>query len=269
MKAVKHPGICQICGQLKELTAEHIPPQKAFNSSSATIYPFKEVTKILTGTDGRMPWDTQGLKGVPQQGGYKRYCLCQPCNNNTGQWYMRTYSDFVNTIHNMIHEENLAAGNSYSFTIQNFYPLRLYKAMMTMMCDINNNCFGDDNLRQFILTKESNTLDTQRYSLHMFLVSPSITRIKGGAGLFIARNDFVIVSEVASYPLGFALYLDKPSTYVPFGLNVNNLLTAGYYDQMDVLFHEVPFVELNSHLPVDYRTREQIVDDMQYCQKRK
>ena len=42
MKALKHPGICKICGQMKELTAEHIPPKNAFNSTNVMVLPFEQ-----------------------------------------------------------------------------------------------------------------------------------------------------------------------------------------------------------------------------------
>ena len=48
MRAVKHPGECKICGQFKELTAEHIPPQNAFNSTNVIVFPFDEVIKTIT-----------------------------------------------------------------------------------------------------------------------------------------------------------------------------------------------------------------------------
>ena len=105
MRALKHPGTCKICGQFKELTEEHIPPKHAFNSTTVTVLPFEEAIKVMTGADGRLPWDTQGLNGRRQQGGHKKYCLCRECNNNTGAWYMRAYTDLAKTAHVMIQKE--------------------------------------------------------------------------------------------------------------------------------------------------------------------
>ena len=145
MKALKHPGKCKVCGKLKELTAEHIPPKNAFNSTNVTVLPFEEAIKVMAGAEGRLPWDTKGLKGTVQQGGHKKYCLCRECNNNTGSWYMRAYTDFAKTVNAMIQQEGFTVGNSYSFIIKNLYPLRIYKAMVTLICDINNDCFGDES----------------------------------------------------------------------------------------------------------------------------
>ncbi len=271
MKSLKHPGICKICGELKDMSPEHIPPKNAFNSSKVTVLPFEEVTKIMSGADGRMPWDTNGLRGTVQQGGYRKYCLCHSCNNNTGQWYMRSYTDLAKTIHTIIVTENLSVGCSYSFEIKELYPLRLYKAMMTMMCDINNDCFGDDRLRKALLNKESNDIDTSKYSLYMYWVSAQMPRINSVSGILDLNkpNDTILVSEMNSYPIGFALYLDKPKNYVPFGLNIDNFATFDYNTKCDIRFIGIPYLDINSQFPIDYRSKEDIIECVESTEKAK
>lgn len=268
MKSLKHPGICKICGKYKDMSAEHIPPKNAFNSSKVMVLPFEEVAKSITGTDGRKPWELHGLKGTTQQGGYKKYCLCHSCNNDTGQWYMRTYTDVSKTVHSMINKEKMSPGFAYSFTIKNLYPLRLYKAIMTLMCDINNDCFGDDKLRQALLTKESK-IDTTRYSVYMYLVSSQMPRMSGIAGILDLNHadDPIMVSEVALYPLGFALYLDKPTKYIPWGFDIDSFASYDYNQKVDITFENIPYIDLNSQLPADYRSKEAIVDCMDKTKK--
>lgn len=261
MKAVKHPGICRICGEFKELTLEHIPPKNAFNSSTIKVLPFEEICKTLTGTDGRMPCDTNNLKGSLQQGGHKKYCLCRTCNSNTGNWYMRTYTDFAKTINEIIQKEELMVGNAYSFIIKDLYPLRLYKAMITMICDLNNNCFGDSELRNFLMNKENKVINTSKYSLYMYLVSSQSVRMSGlsaKVNLNEPQNP-ILVSEMSAYPIGFALYLDKPVGYTPFGLNADSFLDADYNTKCDVQFVGIPYLDINSQFPIDYRSKDDII----------
>jgi hypothetical protein len=261
MRAVKHPGKCRLCGELKELTPEHIPPKSAFNTNNITVLPFEEVCKTLTGADGRMPWDINGLKGKVQQGGHKKYCLCKECNNNTGNWYMRAYTDFAKTVNAIIQIEHLLPENTYSFTIKDLYPLRVFKAMMTMICDLNNNCFGDSNLRDFLMTKESNIIDTSKYSLYMYLVSPQAVRMSGiSAQVHIEDpKNPVLVSEMSAYPIGFAMYLDKPKDYTPFGLNVDCFADVDYNTKCNVQFSGIPYLDINSQFPIDFRSKDDII----------
>lgn len=114
---------------MRELTAEHIPPKNAFNSTNVIVLPFEEVMKVMAGAEDRMPWDTRGLNGRTMQGEHKKYCLCLECNNSTSSWYMRAYTDFAKTVNAMIQQKGLTVGNSYSFTIKDLYPLRIYKAI--------------------------------------------------------------------------------------------------------------------------------------------
>lgn len=261
MKALKHPGQCKICGQTKELTAEHIPPKNAFNSSKVMVLPFEEVMKTMTGTEGRLPWDTKGLRGTVQQGGHRKCCLCRECNNNTGSWYMRSYTDFAKTVNAMIQQEGLTVGNSYSFIIKNLYPLRIYKAMMTLICDINNDCFGDNALRQFLMNRENKNINISKYSLYMYFVSTQMPRISGLSGIVSLSNADkpVLVSEMSSYPIGFALYLDKPNDYTPFGINIDSFSTFDYDTKCNLEFDNVPYLDINSQFPVDYRSKKDIV----------
>lgn len=261
MKAVKHPGKCRLCGEFKELTPEHIPPKKAFNNNNITVLPFDKVCKTLTGADGRMPWDINGLKGKVQQGGHKQYCLCKECNNNTGNWYMRAYTDFAKTIDAMIHIENLSPGNSYSFTIKEMYPLRIFKAMMTMICDLNNDCFGDAELRDFLMVKENREIDTSKYSLYMHFVTPQSVRMSGISAMLHLDDpkNPVVVSEMSAYPVGFAMYLDKPRDYVPFGINVDCFADVDYNTKCDVHFAGIPYLDINSQFPIDFRSKDDII----------
>jgi len=263
MRAVKHPGNCRLCGNFKSLTFEHVPPKQALNSSAVTVLPYKEVIKMITGEDGRLPWNTAGLKGKVQQKGSGGYYLCQDCNNSTGGWYMREYSSFAKTLHIMIQQEQLDIGNRYSFIIQNVFPLRLFKAIMTMFCDINNDCFGDENLRHYLLTKEECLLDTQKYSVYAYLVTSDMRRITGlAANVEVGEGALcepILISEMASYPIGFALYIDKPSDYIPFGFDISSWSKYKYDEKSDIKIDNIPYITLNSQFPMDYRTKEEII----------
>ncbi len=264
MQAVKHSGNCKLCGQFKKLTFEHVPPKKAFNSSSVTVFPFDEVIKLYTCADGRMPWDISGLKGKIQQKGGGGYYLCQECNNKTGSWYIEEYTILANTLNQMIGSNSLIKGNSYSFKISKMHPLRVLKAVMTMFCDINNDCFGDDLLRQFLLQKESQAFDTEKYSVYMFLASPSISRINGIIGQYnINDGSVVLASEIIVYPMGFALYINKPENFKPVGLCINDFCKMPYDHQCEVNFTGIPYIEINSQFPLDYRSKEQILSALE------
>ena len=70
----KVKGKCRICGEIGELTFEHVPPHAAFNNKSV---------KILEGMDAISKALVSDKSGRIQQKGMGAYTLCGKCNNNT------------------------------------------------------------------------------------------------------------------------------------------------------------------------------------------
>lgn len=251
-------GKCKLCGKTTNLTFEHVPPHKAFNSHSVKKYSGDEATKLITGADGRMPWDFSGLKGEIDQRGSGEYYLCNGCNNNTGSWYMSDYVEFAKTLHSLIVSNKLKTGEAYRFSIKRLKPLRIFKAIMMMFCDINHECFGDEQLRDFLLNKESTEIDLDKYSLYIYLVNPHMRRELPFTAMFINKVGILSLSEVASYPLGATLYINKANTYNPPGVPINEFVRFNYDDTYDVEFSGMPYYEINTLIPADFRTKNEI-----------
>lgn len=253
-------GKCKICGKETELTFEHVPPFKAFNSRKVKKFGFDDTLELMAGTDGRLPWDTTGLKGEYHQKGYGDYYLCPKCNNDTGSWYMNDYVVFANTMAQVLIGFKKKGINNCSFWMDEFYPLRVFKAVMTMFCDINHNCFGDERLRQFILNKESNDFDDKKYTVSMFLCESDTFRMFGVSSAWIQGLGMLTLSEVASFPLGFLLYIDKPEGIKPPGIVINDFVKMKYNEKSKVECYGLPIYEINSNFPGDYRTKDEIID---------
>jgi hypothetical protein len=76
-------GRCRICGEVRQLTKEHVPPAAAFNQQTATVHTAEEW--LARGDDGELPG------GELQDGGIWGYTLCEGCNNATGVRYGEEY----------------------------------------------------------------------------------------------------------------------------------------------------------------------------------
>lgn len=254
-------GRCKLCGKETKLTFEHVPPEKAFNSFTVKKYSFEETIKILSGT--REPNE---LKGKLQQRGSGDYYLCQQCNNSTGSWYMADYIKFVNTMKNLILQFD-ANSKACSFKIENFYPLKIFKAIMTMFCDINHECMGDPSLRDFLLNKDSTAFNHEKYSVYIYLTKSSIRRIQGISALHTKDTGLLCLTEISSFPIGLLLYIDKPKDYKPQGLMINDFAKANYDEPCTVDFVGLPLLEVNSHFIADFRTKQQIAEDYEQGQR--
>lgn len=257
----KHFGKCKLCGKETELTFEHVPPQKAFNSIAVKKYDSNEAMKLIAGADGRMPWNMDGLFGKIDQKGSGDYYLCQQCNNDTGSWYMNEYVKFANMLGRIVFDPEAEGKTNCSFEFKNIYPLRIFKAIIAMFCDINYGCLGDDSIRNYLLNKNSIDFDCEKYSVYMYLTRSFTRRILPIIGVGKIGIDSFLITEVSCIPVGLLLYINKPKDYIPEGLLLNDFSSVKYNKCIDVNFVGVPIHEVNSQFPADFRTREQIIKD--------
>lgn len=259
MMAKTIEGPCKLCGRHKQLTFEHVPPESAFNSVAVKEFSPEATIDMMTGFGGRKPWDFSGLSGKVNQRGGGGYYLCSDCNSNTGSWYISEYVKLANTFHEIIETIKLETGRRCSFQLIDLYPLRIFKAIMTMYCDINNGCMGDDQLREFLLNKESHAFNSEKYKVYIYMAAPGMRRIEGISVMFMDGIGLITTSEIGSYPIGTVLCIDKLEAFTPPGLLLNSFAEYGYDDKCNVDICGIPYLEINTLFPVDFRSKDDLI----------
>ena len=196
-------GKCAICGKIDYLTAEHIPPQKAFNYNkifvATSITDEDIVKKEISDSNTKI-----------HQSGFKLFTLCESCNKNTGSWYGRAYKEFVNQFTPILTKYNGKPNHIFRGGLVNIYPLRVIKQILSMFCSVNENDPDIDDLRAFVYNKnESGTLGN--YHLYMYVnasVYNLVLPFNIGSLYTADMSKFISdvkLSEIVTYPLGFAL----------------------------------------------------------------
>lgn len=251
-------GVCRLCGREGSLSFEHVPPERSFNETPVKEILLEETLKVWTGYDRRKLWDYSGLKGKIKQRGSGGYYLCKECNNKTGGWYMREYGDFVEVFHKIIEEGSPQPGDRITVNIQKFFPLRIFKAIMTMFCDINEGCANDESLRRYLLDKESTEFDMSKYAVHICLATGDYRRIHGCSVVAKTDGRMLVLSEIISYPIGVMLYEKIPEGYDPPGVCINAFATCSYNERYNIELGGIPVIGISSPYPDDYRTKGQI-----------
>lgn len=257
MRRKAEVGICSICGKKCALTFEHVPPKAAFNTQTVDEIPQEEALKLMTEQE-RLPWDTSGLKKIKKQGGVGANVLCQSCNNNTGSWYMNYYAKFAHTIAKLLSENDNMSLKNLPFEIYDFQPLPIFKAVMTMFCDINNKCFGDNNLKKFILNKDENRFDKNRYKVYAYIWNGVFARRVGLCGQISSRGEILLLSEVANFPLGFVLHINPPPNSKPNAFEITHMVDFNYNESTNMMF-DLPINSCNTIWPQDFRDKEAIL----------
>ena len=248
-------GNCKLCGEYRKLTFEHVPPKKAFNNSRVHVLEGEDAIKTMS--DGRMPWELLGIKYKHQQKGKGGYYLCEECNNKTGSWYANDYIQFVQSIWNAIRCEDITNVNVVEFKSKELYPSRIFKEMMVMFCDING--FGDDSLKQYLLSPTSTSIDIKKYRIFVYLVREGSLEKSNGLQVIcnIETGRYIQVSEITSFPVGIALYLELPEDYQPKGCEFSACAKIDYYKKCSMKF-SLPILEANTMFNSDYRSKTEI-----------
>lgn len=256
-------GRCRLCGKELPLTFEHVPPHRAGNSSKVRQVSGDNLFQTLRDDNSHMPWDISKCHSKESQKGKGGYFLCQSCNNNTGEWYAKEYVRFVRGIIACI--QSLEAGyTGVQFeSVAPIYPLRVFKQIMVMMLDVNPHGLNDEKLVQFLLNKENREFNKEKYQVYAYLYDGPVERLNG---LMVQANILtgmiITTSEVASWPIGFTLYIDLPEGYSPKGCNITNMVDYNYDDQAMVSFY-LPRLEGNTMISADFRTKSEIVSTIE------
>jgi len=75
----------------------------------------------------------------------------------------------------------------------------------------------------------------------------------------LINNIVVSVSEMASYPIGVTMLIDKPENFIPPGALINDFADCDYDTQCTIDFENLPFYEINSLFPMDFRLKSEIL----------
>lgn len=257
-------GRCHICGETRKLTEEHIPPYSAMNDSPVCLYHGEQALS----TD-QMPWESEGRTGRPLKDGVHFKRLCGHCNSSlTGIHYVPAFSTFAKQAYAML-QRNGPFPSSALITLQfkDLYPLRIAKQVVAMFLGINPPELGDlePELRAFVMRREQRGLSPSEYGLYAYIAGGELCRY---CGLGVLMTGFDTgspkptraVSELASVPFGFMLELD-PEKKQEGLTDILDFANKYDIDEARDIRLELPIKEINSVIPLDYRSQKEVAVD--------
>ncbi len=256
----EHIGKCALCGKECKLTFEHIPPKAANNAKPAKPVSFDEYIK----KHNRLPWDISGMKYTNQQKGMGVFSLCQECNNNTGAYYGNEYLGFVKRAVAMIHFGVPEQCDLIEF--HEVYPLRFIKQVCSMFCSINPELPYLNEMRAFVLDKESTHLNREKYRIQMYFNSGNTTKYNGYTVAIYSGLGSIGMSELVVPPFGFQLILSPNNETEYTGFDITPLSDCEYNSKVKITM-PIIFNEVNSVIPNDYRSKEEIIDQIEESEK--
>jgi hypothetical protein len=248
-------GPCHICGEVTQLSFEHVPPRSAFNDRPLL---HAHVKKLFRGRA-----DLDSLSGKVHQKGAGRYTLCERCNNQTGHWYGGAFVDWAYQGMQIVQGTKGAPTLIYNFHI---FPLRVIKQVVCMFFSANSSRFRDSRpeLVKFVLDRDTRCLPSY-VRVYAFYTLAERSRSAGVTGLLKGLDSFggsvrsFTFSEVTFPPFGFLMTLDSPTPDDRL-LDISGFSHYAYNDWCE-LFMKLPIMPIYTPYPADYRSREQMQSD--------
>jgi hypothetical protein len=240
-------GKCSLCGCEGDLTFEHVPPKKAFNDRRTISLSWDQAVRL--GPDAP-------VKGKVQQGGVGGYTLCQPCNNNSGDWYARSLVSWCYRGMDILEQSR---GQATIFHMRRTHPLRVLKEIVVMFCSVNAEMTNAQPwIRRFLLNTQARDWNAE-WRVFMYYNLEGKLRYSGGSGLInFETGSMTVMSEINYPPFGYVLVMNGADAPDPRLTEITHFARYGYDETAELV---MPMSVLPTHLvyPGDYRSREQIL----------
>ena len=236
-------GTCAICGKYGQLTAEHIPPKKAFNN-------FPLIAMKMDQKTGNLPWAADHTTM-----GRHMHSLCERCNGRTGSWYGADYCEFVKTAS----VSQIPPDDRGALTFEG-RPAAVAKEALACLCStVGPGLAGrHTELRKLVL---NNKYRSSRPDFRLWLY---LTVEEGGhqTGLATKVNasthQMQVVAEFSHWPVGW-VFSWQDTELLPL-CEITHWLDMEY-GRRQVVTITVPRLWTVTGFPLDYRTPEQVAKD--------
>ncbi len=235
-------GTCRLCGEVKGLSYEHIPPQVAFNHNTKF--------KIVDSSDYYKTGSFKETRGKIKQGGIGFNTLCGPCNNFLGSQYVEAYKHWA--YGNSIVLEN-SPFNYFSYSLAKQYPFNLLKQVVSMFLSINSSDFSDTQPELVSFVKDpENTLLPEKYRVFSYLNTAGDTRYLNFAVTGNIKTGVIVgCSEITYPPCGFVLTIDFTG-HLTYHYEITHFKNYNLNEEVEIKLqmHRLPTF---SQFPLDYR----------------
>jgi hypothetical protein len=246
-------GQCHLCGFVKKLSFEHVPPQSAFNNRPI-INP--DIRRLLLGSHDDLS-HLDRLKGPIQQRGAGAFTLCVNCNQRTGKLYAPSYGYWVRQAARALVQSSFAPSVAISFDV---FPLRVLKQIACMFLSANSPRFQDvqTDLVRFVINQHALGFPSH-LRIYAYCTTSDRSRQAGVTGVLNMEGGALrhhVFSEISFPPFGYLLTIDSD----PIDSRLVDISQFGTfpYDQRATLTIPLRRLTVFTPFPGDFRSREEV-----------
>jgi hypothetical protein len=236
-------GECRLCGIVKNLTFEHVPPEAAFNSHPRFHPSTREMIEARC-RGGPSP------SIVEEPRGSGAYTLCGECNTKRGARYAREFIDWAVFWQGVLDTEPSAGVITAASRIR---PSRIMKQLTLMgLCSSPPKTGSiNDGVRRFIYTAPATGLPPD-IRVFVALTRDKDARQGGGVGKVNTETGIAsIFSEVAFAPFISVMTLGGTPPPDPRLVDITRFAQANY-DEQSTTRLTLPVLRLQDIYPGSY-----------------
>ena len=229
------------------LTAEHIPPRRAFNERAVILQRVSEASIHA----GHIDWED----GPLLENGYQANSLCSKCNNRAGDVFAPSYIEFTKQVAAAV-TSPLQLTTVRLERVRN--PQLILRQILMQFVTSNGASFVEANswIRQILHTRHPSALPSNVH-LYIFATQDRTMRTSGISGrMLVNQNRYQIVSEFSCWPLGTLLSFtpldDEPVMPIRDWVEIQ-------FKSKKLLSFDLPVNEIASPYPVDFRGPDSIL----------
>ena len=244
-------GVCHICGELRELSFEHIPPRSIGNDKASKMYRAVDIIEMSGAFDATA---TDGVPYRQQQRGMGFQTLCGDCNSYLGRNYVGEYVKCIKELSCMLANNPPADGErGIHLEGRNVNVLGFFKHVVSNFC-ATTEAGSMNDCRRFLLNRESRDFP-DKYKLFMFAIpSPKTGMLTTGWTTLLLDSEeaaYYTVAAVATFPVGFFLLDISKSSCEPDGLGCEITKFASLeWGAKPEFIVELPYMDIGKMWPV-------------------
>lgn len=249
MAKSKVTGVCHVCGEVRPLSFEHIPPQSLGNTNLSKVYSAVEIAERTGGLDfdGR-----EGLRYRQEQRGSGFNTLCSSCNSYFGRNYVKEYAAFARALGSLFVSEDLNDARGIHIETDKANVLAVFKHIVSNFCATTQPRTMLD-CKDFLRDRESNAFP-DHYRVFMYAVptmdGPMVTT--GWCNVLIDPVNLTgyTVAHVATFPIGYAMVDTNHGNVVPnnLGCDITAMAQCPWGERPPITL-ELPYMDTKMTFP--------------------
>lgn len=243
-------GLCRICGEIKELTEEHVPPKGAFNDRQVLLTSLRDALGF------------SGRRYSKSPNGIKRWSLCEKCNNSTGGDYGAAFVEWTRQAHEFL--DKIKGGSAFLLPYQ-IQPLNVIKQIVVMALALlpEDRVAHYEEWRNFVINREQKYLPAD---IHVYTYfnkeGKRIADMEGAISRIDVNAIEYVHAEIALPPLGYCITSTHEKGLKSLA-EYQRLYDITWFSNFDYrqtrdIWLKLPVKETHEAFPLDYRTKDEI-----------